>query len=200
MPRTVVPFHAEDISALARNLKRMLDQRSRDAAAQPTPGHVEWLNLLARAAGYRNYQHLRADGPKRQAAFVGAPAPEEVVPASAVSRIDTPSPLDLRRIEAAVRCFDGDGVMLRWPARTSQQHLCLWKLWSGFPAARDLAEREVNAHLQARNLFGDHVLLRRELVNRRLLARTPDGRIYRRVEQAPPPEALAVIRAHMRQG
>ena len=52
----------------------------------------------------------------------------------------------------------------------------------------------MNAVLMRHNGFGDHVLIRRELVNMGLLTRTPDCRVYRRMEKRPPPEARALIR------
>ena len=55
-------------------------------------------------------------------------------------------------------------------------------------------EAEINGALNAEHLFGDHALLRRELVDLGMMARTADGREYRRLEQAPPAEAVALIR------
>ena len=54
MTRTVFPFAAQDVSALARALNRELE------AQDCKLGHVQVLNLLARAGGYRNFQHFRA--------------------------------------------------------------------------------------------------------------------------------------------
>lgn len=179
MSRLPQPYQAPDISVLARQLKRELDGRT------DKPGHVELLNILARAVGFRNYQHMRAS----QAAH------ERLAAEPSVSE-----PVDYRRVEAAARCFDSDGVLLRWPARTVQQQLCLWKLWSRMPAEVDLAERQVNALLKSLNRFGDHVLLRREMVNQRLLSRTQDCSTYRRIERRPPADALALIRGRAEAG
>jgi hypothetical protein len=55
MSRTPLPLHAEDISAFARSLGGQL--KSCEAA----PGHLQLMNMLARSAGYRNFQHLRAE-------------------------------------------------------------------------------------------------------------------------------------------
>jgi hypothetical protein len=49
MPRQAVPLHADDISSFAKALSRQLSE-AHDRAARP-PGHVELLNMLARAAG-----------------------------------------------------------------------------------------------------------------------------------------------------
>lgn len=54
MSRIPLPFHCEDISALARSLNAQLTH------ADSRPGHVELLNMLARGGGYRNFQHFRA--------------------------------------------------------------------------------------------------------------------------------------------
>jgi len=58
MPRTLTPLQAPDLSAFARALGKSLKQRHADE--QPPPSHVELLNLIARAAGHRNVQALKA--------------------------------------------------------------------------------------------------------------------------------------------
>ncbi|SMC96466.1 DUF2087 domain-containing protein [Rhizobium sp. RU36D] len=182
MSRTLIPYHADDLSALARALKREIDAREK------LPGHVEWLNILARATGHRNFQHYKAE--------VAAVSPLASTPVTLPDvRRPAPEAIDMKRVDAVARCFDDKGVLTRWPAKTNHQRLCLWRLWSVFPAERDLTEQEVNAFLKARNGFGDHVLLRREMVNVKLIDRDRDCRRYRRIEQRPPAEALAVIRA-----
>ncbi len=60
MPRLQLAYEVADISALARSLRDGLGKLER------MPGHVELLNLLARAAGFRNFQHYRADAAARQ--------------------------------------------------------------------------------------------------------------------------------------
>lgn len=173
MSKDLIPFAAADISALAKSLRGQL--AGRDAP----PGHVEMLNMLARAAGARNFQHFRA----QSAAQERLEAP-----------VRAPDPIDHARVEAAARCFDEAGRMARWPAKPSLQALCLWGLWAAIPAARSFTEAEINAVIQARHLFGDHALLRRELFNQGLVSRTTDCRDYRRVERPPPAEAVALIR------
>jgi hypothetical protein len=175
MSRTPIAFAAPDISALAKSLRAQLAGR---AAA---PGHVELLNMLARSAGHRNFQHFRAESLAR-----GRLAADALTP--------TEEPVDHRLVEGVAGHFDRQGAMLRWPGCTGHQQLCLWWLWAGFPAGRPLSEAEVNAHLKARHRFGDHAILRRSLCDARLLTRTRDGRIYRRVERQPTPTAVALIR------
>ncbi len=129
------------------------------------PGHVELLNLLARGAGIRNCQHLRADAQARQ-------------------RLDAPPPpaaplADHARCEKAARLFDAEGRLIRWPKKRNLQILCLWVMWSHLPAGTISTEREVNERLNAWHLFGDHAILRREMVEFGLDAPHPRrARIY----------------------
>ena len=85
--------------------------------------------------------------------------------------------------------------MQRWPGKTSHGDLCLWVLWSRIPPGQDFSERDINALIQAGHSFGDHALLRRSLVDMKMLARTQDGRIYRRIEKQPDADARALMDA-----
>ena len=67
MPRTLLPFAVADISALARSLRDQLSART------GPPGHVEMLNMLARAAGYRNFQQFRTQTDIKAATAPSAP-------------------------------------------------------------------------------------------------------------------------------
>ncbi len=89
--------------------------------------------------------------------------------------------------------------MARWPNKTNLQELCLWALWAHLPALRDMTEGEVNTILKDWSTFGDHVLLRRSLIDHRLATRTPDGRRYLRTERRPPPDARALLAGLKRQ-
>ena len=53
MPRTFLPYSVDDISALARSLREQL------AARTEPPGHVEMLNMLARAASCSTVSRLQ---------------------------------------------------------------------------------------------------------------------------------------------
>jgi hypothetical protein len=178
MSRTTFPFAAHDVSILARSLSRELE------ALSQKPSHVQMLNMLARSAGYQNYQHFRAQA-QAQDRLDHPPAP----PAPAV--------VDLRRVERTARHFTPSGQLIRWPPKAHQRLLCLWVLWSVLPPAQVLNEAQINERLTAEHLFGDHALLRRELFDNGLVTRTPDCRQYRRLEQPPPAEAAALIR-HIR--
>lgn len=180
MPRIEVPLHAADISSFAKSLGRELKQ-THEQARRP-PGHVELLNMLARAAGYRNFQSLKAR-PASAAPATAAPLP----PAPTAALSDTAA--------KALRQFDLHGRVTRWPIKFSVQRLMLWGLWMRFDARRRYSEREVNELLNAWHLFGDHCTLRRELVEMKMLARTDGGAEYRKLPRRPDAEAMALMRA-----
>lgn len=180
MTRTAIEFVAGDISALARSVRAQLLERT------SPPGHVELLNILARATGHRNYQHFRARAVGTAADDRGTPAPQ----------VDA---VDLKRVQRAARHFDEYGRLLRWPARHSLQQLCLWGLWAGFPPRCSLAEAQVKTLLNRQHAFADDALLRRALCDHGLVFRTADGREYRRIERRPPTEATALLR-HLKAG
>lgn len=185
MPREPIPFATADLSAFARALARALAARPPDAP----PTHVEMLNLIARAGGHRNLQALRAS--------LRAPA----APLAAEDRTP-PAPLS-EPARKALRLFDSRGRLVQWPGRYGVQRLAMWILWTRFEPKRVYTEKEVNAVLRAAHTFGDHVTLRRELVNHRLLARTSDCAEYRKLAARPDPDAratLAAWRARQRSG
>lgn len=173
MSRDILPFIASDLSALAKALGREL------GLIDGKPGHVQLLNMLARTVGYRNFQHLRA------ASLAEARLAE---PPSA------PEPIDYVLVERVAGHFDADGRLLRWPSRYGHQRLALWVLWSRLDAGAVYNEFEISVVIRNNHLFGDHALIRRAMIDVGLIVRTVDGRQYRRVEQRPSGEALALIR------
>ena len=175
MSRTVLPLHAEDISALARALRSQL------AACPQPPSHLELLNMLARANGFRNFQHLRAQACAGEK--LHNPQPAAASPA-----------VDAGRLTRLARFFDAQGRLVRWPGKLGQRVACLWVIWSRLPPRRRLDEKEIKQLLEGLHLFGDHALLRRFLCDLGLVNRTADCREYWRVERQPPPEALALMR------
>lgn len=216
MSRTPLPLAVADVSALARSLRSQL------AGCDGLPSHLEMLNILVRASGFRNFQHFRVEAaqagpiPARRpgaASEQAAPPPatggeadaRDAGQAPAVVQGDTAPPGPGREESAApvnpvrlgrlIRHFDSEGRLIRWPGKFSLRGACLWVLWSRLPSGKVLNETQVNDLLRAAHTFGDHALLRRELFDAGLVARTPDGREYRRVEQRPTPEALALFRA-----
>ena len=178
MSRTPLPYGVDDVSALARALAGELSTHA-EAHAAP-PGHQELLNMLARAAEYRNWQHFKAQS--------------EALADLAARVAPTPPPVDLKRLAKIAGYFDDRGRLTRWPGKANHRVDCLWAMWSRLPARTSMHEREVNERLGAEHLFGDHALLRRELVDGGWMRRTQDGRDYRRLERSPPPEAEQLIR------
>jgi len=170
MTRTPIPLAVSDLSSFARHLGAGIKERG-------APSHLELLNMLARAAGLRNYQHLRA--------ISAAQARLEVAP---------PAQADHAQVERALRYFDAGGGLAQWPSRRQVQMLCLWALWSGLPPGKSLGERQVSQLLNGLHGFGDAALLRRELIGMGLFTRSPGGLDYLRREVAPPAEAREVIR------
>src|SRR5689334_17900930 len=73
MTREAIPFVVPDLSQFARTLGRSLKERH--ASKTEPPGHVELLNLLARAGGHRNLQSLRAAALKAPPAAVDDDTP-----------------------------------------------------------------------------------------------------------------------------
>lgn len=182
MPRSPLSITVPDASLFAKALGRSL--KTRHAAGQPPPGHVELLNLVARALGHRNLQSLQA-----------APAPAPL-PAPPLALEDRPPPARLSdNARKALGQFDSRGRLLRWPVKYSVQALALWVLWTLFDGRRVYTEAEVNQILKAANAFGDHATLRRELVNHRLLTRKSDCSEYRKLPARPDAEARALLQA-----
>lgn len=173
MSRVPMPFYAGDVSALARTLRRKLQD------AEAAPGHVELLNLLVKSVGYRNFQHFKAE-------FEGCRAIEP--PEMAAAEVNA------KRVKRVVRLFDGRGLLTRWPKKHSERMLCLWVMWSRIAPRRDYNEREIGELLEQHHLFADPALLRRELADHRMVERTSDGSRYRRMETPPPAEAVEVFR------
>jgi hypothetical protein len=180
--RERTPLVAADLSAFAKALRTQLAERLDSGAG--LPGHVEMLNLLARAAGHRNVQALKA------AAVRATPA------AAPVHRWHGPKdPALSPSADRTLRSFDAQGRLLRWPTKRAEQVLALWCLWMAFDGKRRYSEREVNEVLNAHHAFGDHCLLRRELVVMELLARTAGGEQYRKLAARPSEETAALLRA-----
>lgn len=162
MSRDVIPLYIDDLSSFAKNLRQTLVEQ------ESPPSHAAFLNVIAKAAAARNYQHLKSEVPKPQTSA------------------------DVTR---ALRYFDDTGKMTQWPANTKIQGLCLWPFWARLAPRQSLTEKEVNAVLKAGCGFGDHVLMRRSLIDHGLVSRQKNGSAYHRIEQMPSADALALIRS-----
>lgn len=182
MTKELFALHVADVSAFARTLGQALHERH---AVKPTPpGQVEMLNLIARAQGQRNWQALR------EALRQAPPSPPPAEPAAPAAPIALSA-----TARKALAQFDDQGRLVRWPVKFSVQRLVMWVLWTSFDAKRSYTEREVNTILKAAHTFGDHVTLRRELINHRLMSRQSDCTDYRKLPARPDDEARALLTA-----
>lgn len=172
MPRYAVPMGTPDISRFARTLARELQSELGTA----TPSHLRLMNMLARAAGFRNFQHLRASSNARgrlQDTLKGEG--------------------DYVQVKRALAHYDGAGRLSSWPGRNRIQKLVLWVFWADLPARKALPESGVNAHLEAGQTLDDPATIRRMLVGLGRVKRERDGSSYMRVEGPLPPEAVELI-------
>lgn len=165
MTRETLSLTLPDVSAFARALKSELPD---DAI-----GHQSLLNALARAGGYRNFQHLKATQ-------TGA---------------DPVAPVEGRAVTRALARFDEAGRMLSWSTKRKVRQHCLWALWAQVPPRTEFSEREISALFDGMTVFRDAAQIRRSLIEDGLLTRTLDGAIYTRVEVQPNETAKAVIKA-----
>lgn len=163
--RTLVPLSVADVSEFTKKLRASL------AAAEALPGHLALLNIVARAAGFRNFQALRVAGT--------APARPTVLPSAAPVAPEPPLP---RPVARALSHFDEAGRLMRFPVQLGIRKLTLFGLACRFPVKRDMSEREVNEVITRFHAFEDIATLRRELINEKHLWRTRDGRVYRRLD------------------
>jgi hypothetical protein len=76
------------------------------------------------------------------------------------------------------RWLDGQGRLSRWPAKRRLQQAAVSYLVAKFEVSREYSEAEVNNVLDEWAPFHDAALLRRTLIEARLLARTSDGARY----------------------
>lgn len=178
MSRTILPFATSDVSQFAKVLRTQLGQ------VDGLPSHVQLLNMICRAAGHGNFQSFRA------AAMGTAP----LEPVAEAAGAEQPKPaVGMKAVQRVVRCFDAEGRLLRWPSRRSDQVLALWGLWASIPARTRMSELDVSGKIRQLHHFGDHALLRRELCDLGLMVRTPDGRVYRRVEKPVTGDAATLL-------
>lgn len=170
MAKNPLRLEVDDLTTFSRALSRQLGDTS--------PSHLTLMNMLARAAGFENVQHMRS----AQAAT------------RRLDRTTDERPADARAVERTLHQFDAMGRLLQWPSKRAVQTLALWALWATLPAGQNMSEREVNDRLSDEHLFEDPATLRRTMISCGLLSRRPDGSDYRRMEQEPPVEAKALIK------
>ncbi|NVK47669.1 MAG: DUF2087 domain-containing protein [Rhodobacteraceae bacterium] len=168
MTRECISLTLPDVSAFARALKSEFGDEGAEA-----PGHQSLLNAIARAGGYRNFQHLKATQ-------TGA---------------GPVTPAEGRAVTRALARFDEAGLMTSWSTKRKVRQHCLWALWAQVPSRREFTEREISALFDSMTAFRDPAQIRRSLIEDGLLERNLDGSIYRRLEAEPDETAKAVIRA-----
>jgi hypothetical protein len=191
MTRLLVPLSTPDVSAFTKTLKSFLDQRHVEGKAPPS--HVELLNLLARAAGMRNFASLKK-------VFQAAPPSDKVQSTSITSdNNEAVKAVNMTSMSATVRKaliqFDDAGRLVRLPNKLSVQQMTMRALWTKFAANRKYTEKEVNAITNVFHTFGDQATLRRELVNMKLLGRKSDCSEYWKEPHRPSEDVQDFLRA-----
>ena len=164
MTKELFSMRIDDVSSFARTLGQALHERHANRPAPP--GQVELLNLIARARGERNWQALRRSIGNASSAAPSEPLAARRAPGRRPVAEALPLSVNARK---ALAHFDDEARLSRWPVKFSIQKLVMWVLWTRFDAKRAYTESEVNAVLKAANAFADHVTLRRELINHRLM-------------------------------
>ena len=82
--------------------------------------------------------------------------------------------------------LDQNARLLAFPAKHKKKLLALWYLAGKLEGERQYTEPEINDLLDTWTCFHDPATLRRELYQKRLLDRTPDGSVYQRAGDLPP--------------
>lgn len=167
MTKEIIPFHAPDISVLAKTLKK-------DIATNPEISHLELLNSLARGAGFKNFQHFRKDFDESS----------KVIP-EIVQNTD--------QLKKIIRYFDKSLVLHTWPNKEGLRLLCLWFIWSRIPYDCTYTEIEFNWLLNSLHSYKDPARLRRYLVSYDFVTRSADCSDYRRLKREIPNEILPII-------
>ncbi len=191
MTRMLLPLSITDISSFAKKLKTDLDERADQGQSPPT--HLELLNLLARAAGMRNFQTFRASVEGSATALPDADLPPPLLAPDVEATINygTLSPT----VRKTLMQFDTAGRLVRLPNKFSVQQMAMWWMWTQFAVRRKYTEKEVNQVLNAHHTFGDQATLRRELVNMKLLGRKSDCSEYWKEPVRPSDEVQDFLRA-----
>ncbi len=170
------PLNTPDLGQFTRALSRQLGETA--------PSHLTLMNMLARAAGFQNVQHMRA--------YAADAAPTVTNPDAKLPDVKLP---DAKLVARCLAQFDEQGRLRQWPAKRMVQTLALWAVWAALPARKPLTEGEISALLMAEHSFGDPATLRRTMLACQLMSRRVGGVDYLRAEQEPPPAAKALIHA-----
>ena len=79
--------------------------------------------------------------------------------------------------------LDNDMKLKVWPSKPGKKQAAMEFIASKFEFGKEYAEKEVSEIIKTNHTFNDHPMLRRELINRNLLARTANGAKYWRVKK-----------------
>ena len=193
MTRFLVPLSTPDVSAYAKTLKSFLDERH--ATGKMPPTHLELLNLLARAAGLRNFATLKATASSSELDKTRNAQVLQVPPASVQKVVSINEDVLSATARKTLSQFDAAGRLIRLPNKLSVQQTAMWAIWTQFAAGRLYTEKEVNAIINQQHTFGDHATLRRELVNMKLLGRKSDCSEYWKEARRPDDDTRAFLHA-----
>lgn len=163
MPRVPIEVTIKDFSQFSKNLSR--------AWPEEKPSHLSLLNLLAGAAGFQNFQHLKA----MQEGKGSSLSPDE---------------------KRWNRLINDSGQVVRWPTKRKDQLAMLWLIASRLPKAPQWNQQQFDEWIKTQITFGDHVLVRRELVELNCMSRTVDGKSYWRNDFALPEMYQAYVAAN----
>ncbi|WP_434286638.1 DUF2087 domain-containing protein [Celeribacter sp. SCSIO 80788] len=169
MTRESISLTLPDVSAFARVLKSEFDGGA-------IPGHQSLLNAIARAGGYRNFQHLKATQ----------------------TGTDPVEPVEGRAVSRALARFTPAGLLESWSTKRKVRQHCLWALWAQVPPRTVFSERTISELFDGMTAFRDPAQIRRSLIEDGLLERNRDGSRYVRLEARPDATAQAVIREVIR--
>ncbi|MDR3597556.1 DUF2087 domain-containing protein [Clostridium sp.] len=86
-------------------------------------------------------------------------------------------------MEEIKRFLDDQGRIKIWPVKKAMKMEILKYLSTKFEYDKTYTEKEVNSIIQAWHTFSDYFLLRRGMIEYRLLCRTRDGAKYWKVKQ-----------------
>lgn len=76
------------------------------------------------------------------------------------------------------RYIDKNGIINVWPKKHEAKEAVLQYLSTKFEVGRDYTEKEVNSIIDNYHSFNDYFLLRRGLIDYKMLKRTRDGSRY----------------------
>ena len=80
--------------------------------------------------------------------------------------------------EKLKRYYDAEGRLIQYPSKRPMRMLALVRILEGFDREQSYTEREVNEIIRSAIAFGDIELIRRELIDYKMLGRLRDGSQY----------------------